>query len=265
MDRLGNFEIRPFSKYRKNITLIAHEGWRRHTLNALIEVDVTEARNKIREIKMSGRDVSFTAWIIKCLTKAIEEYREINAYRLGRNKIVIFDDVDVAIPVEKDVGGEKIPTAYIIRRANEKSIEDITKEIRDAQKRDAKDQVLIEKLSLFERLILRSPTFVKRIVISLSRRRGMLKKKHIGTVGVTSVGMFGGYSGWIIPLGGVNALLVGINSVIKKPWVVDNRIKARDILHIIVSFDHDMVDGANINRFLSKFIELLEGGFGLDS
>ena len=265
-DRLGEYEIKPFSKYRKNVVLIAHEGWRRHSLNALLEVDVTEARKRIKNIKEGGRDVSFTAWIIKCLAEALKGNKELNAYRLGRNKIIVFNDVDVAIPVEKRIDNENIPMAYIIRKANEKSIEDITKEIRDVQRKEAKsNQVLIEDLSLLERFVLKSPVFIKKFVLILARKRGLLKKKHLGTVGVTSVGMFSKFSGWLIPLGGVNALLVAVNGIVKKPGVIGSKIDIREFLHLVVSFDHDLADGAIISRFLSKFTELLEKGFGLDT
>jgi len=265
-DRIGGYEIKPFSKYRKNVALIAHEGWRRHSLNALLQVDITEARKRIRNMKKNGKDVSFTAWIIRCLAEALKENKELNAYRLGRNKIAVFNDVDVAIPVEKRIDDENVPMAHIVRRANEKSIEDITKEIRDVQRKEAKsNQVLIEDLSLLERFVLRAPTFIKKIILVFSRRKGLLKKKHLGTVGVTSLGMFSKFSGWIIPLGGVNALLVVVNGTVKKPGVVGDEIDIREFLHLVVSFDHDLVDGATISRFLSRFTELLEKGFDLDA
>ena len=53
MDRIGNYQIKPFTKHRQNIVLVTKEGWRKHTVHATIEVDVTDARKKIHEILIS--------------------------------------------------------------------------------------------------------------------------------------------------------------------------------------------------------------------
>lgn len=263
MDRIGKYEVRKFSRYRKNITIVASEGWRKRTIKFLVEADVTNAREKIRREKERGRDISFTAWIIKCLSRALQEHRHLNCYRQGRNKIVIFDDVDVGIPVEKYINGEPIPMGYIVRRANEKSVEEITREIREAQKRTGKDQVLMEDLTLLERFALKSPYFLKKFLMFLLRNRGLLKKKHLGTVAVTSMGMFSKFSGWAIPLGGMSSVLLSVSGITKKPGVINNEIKIREYLHMVLSFDHDLIDGAAASRFTSRFVEFLEEGFGL--
>lgn len=262
MSRAGNYQTKPFSKYRKNIELIVSEGWRKHSLHYLVEADVTASMEIIKKHKKEGKDVSFTAWIIKCLAEALVEHKELNAYRQGRNKIVIFDDVDVAIPVEKTVNGEHIPMAYIIRRTNEKSIREITEEIRNAQKREGEEQVLMN-LSFIERVVIKSPYFIKKLILFLLRKRGVTKKKHMGTVGVTSIGMFSKFSGWLIPLGGTTSILVAINGITKRPGIFENKIEARDYLHLTITFDHDLADGATISRFISKFVELIENGFQL--
>ncbi|MBC7081802.1 MAG: 2-oxo acid dehydrogenase subunit E2 [Thermoplasmatales archaeon] len=262
MNNAGNYQTKPFSKYRKNIQLIAGEGWRKHSLHFLIEANVTKSLEIIKNYKKEGKDVSFTGWIIKCLSQAIVEHKELNSYRQGRNKIVIFDDVDVAIPVEKKINDDYIPMAYIIRRANEKSIWDITEEIRNAQKRGGKEQVLM-KLSFVEKFVLKSPYFIKKFILFLLRKRGIIKKKHMGTVGVTSVGMFGNFSGWIIPLGGTTSILLVVNGISKKPVVRNDKIETAEILHLTLTFDHDLADGGKISRFISRFVELVENGFSL--
>ena len=65
MDKIGEYEVLPFSKARHDITIVSQEGKRRLTVYALLEIDVTKAREKMDELK--GReDISFTGWIIKC-------------------------------------------------------------------------------------------------------------------------------------------------------------------------------------------------------
>lgn len=56
---------------------------------------------------------------------------------------------------------------------------------------------------------------------------------------------------------------ITLGGISRKPWVVQNddgkeEILPRDILHITISFDHDIVDGARGARFASLLIESIE-------
>jgi len=268
MDRIGKYQIKPFTENRRNIVLILNEGWRRHSINAIIEADITESRKMIKDFeKKSGTKISFTGWIIKCIGQTLSENKELNALRHGKRKIVIFDDVDVAIPVERNTGNEIRPMIYILRKANEKSVLEITKEIRAIQKEKINEntQVLGRELSRFGKFALKSPTFLKKFLLWFSRRHGILKKKYMGTVGITSVGMKGRLPGWIIPLGGTTTFHFSLGSITKKPGVVGNKVKAREFLNLTISVDHDIVDGAPLARFVDRLVELIEEGYGLDN
>jgi len=266
MDLVGKYQVKPFSKNRKNIVLILREGWRRHSVHGAIEIDVTNGMKLIKDYKQkTGRDVSFTGWIIKCIAHALSEHKELNALRHGRNKIIIFDDVDVAIPVERSTGSEIRPMVYILRRANEKNVLEITEEIRDVQTKKVGDstQLLSKKLSRLERFALNSPFIIKKFLLWFSRQNAILKKKHMGTIGVTSIGMKGRFPGWLVPLGGTTTFLFALSSITKKPGVVDDKILIREYLSLTVSVDHDIVDGSPLARFIDRLVELIETGFGL--
>jgi pyruvate/2-oxoglutarate dehydrogenase complex dihydrolipoamide acyltransferase (E2) component len=266
MNRIGKYKIKSFSRNRQNVALIASEGWRKHSIHAILEVDVTKARQLIHNYKeKTGESISFTGWIAKCIGQALSENIELNAYRLGKRKIVIFDDVDIAIPIERFVDGEYIPMGYIIRKVNKKGIKEITKEIRTAQKEaaDKSTQVLIKNITWIEKFVLNSPVFIKKLLLWILRRNGILKKKYMGTVGLTAIGMIGKFSGGIIPLGGTTAILVTVGGIKKKPGVVANRIEIREYLNMTVTFDHDIVDGGPLARFTGRLTELMENAFGL--
>jgi pyruvate/2-oxoglutarate dehydrogenase complex dihydrolipoamide acyltransferase (E2) component len=265
MDNIGEYETTGFSKARQDITLISSEGKRRLNVYALLEIDVTKAREMITSLK-GVKDVSFTAWIIKCVSQAASEHKQVNAYRLGCNKIVLFDDVDIPIPVEREVNGELRPLAYIVRKANEKTVSDITKEIRLVQQQDidASTEVLGESLSRLEEWLIHAPVWMKKLGLRLMRRRGLLKKKHLGTVGVTAIGMKGRFPGWVIGMGGPIATLVAVGGICKKPGVVGDKIMVREFLHVTITVDHSIVDGGPLARFISRLTELLETGFGLE-
>lgn len=267
MDRVGSYQIKPFSTYRKNITLIIKEGWKKHAVHALIEVDVTTGKKKLKNFsEKTGEKLSFTGWIITCAAQALSEHKEINAFRKGRNKIICFDDVDIAIPVERTIDGEKIPMAYILRKANEKTLVQITKEIRSVQIQavDGKKQVLGSTFTPLERFAFHAPMFLKKLIIFIVNHSPILKKKHIGTLGVTAVGMKGRFPGWILPLGGVTTILFVIGGIIRKPGVLkDDTIAIREYIHVTVTADHDLIDGGPLGRFLDRFISFCEQGYGI--
>ncbi|MCJ7572514.1 MAG: hypothetical protein MUO82_11690, partial [Candidatus Thermoplasmatota archaeon] len=49
---------------------------------------------------------------------------------------------------------------------------------------------------------LNAPIFIQRLLLWISRKNAILKKKYMGTTGVTAIGMKGYFPGWLIPLGG---------------------------------------------------------------
>lgn len=85
-----------------------------------------------------------------------------------------------------------------------------------------------------------------------------------GTVGITSVGMFGrGHGGWGLtsPSHGLDLIVGG---TAWKPAVVDGCIEPQEVLNLTLLFDHDVIDGAPAARFTRPLVELIESGYGLD-
>jgi pyruvate/2-oxoglutarate dehydrogenase complex dihydrolipoamide acyltransferase (E2) component len=267
MDRVGKYEVKPFSKYRQNIVLVTKEGWRKRSHHTILEIDVTKSRKLIKKYKIkTGESISFTGWIIKCIGQAISENKIFNAYRQGRKKIVIFEDIDIAIAVEKSTENEERPRVYIIRKVNEKSIFKITQEIRKAQEESANKstELLGENLIFIERFVLKSPIFLKKLLIMFLRGKGVFKKKYMGVTSVTAIGMKGRFPGTVIPLGGPLSNLFVVGGIVKKPWVVKNKIVPREILNLTLTVDHDLIDGGPLVRFVDRLCELMENAYNLD-
>jgi pyruvate/2-oxoglutarate dehydrogenase complex dihydrolipoamide acyltransferase (E2) component len=61
--------------------------------------------------------------------------KEVAAFRYGRRKLVVFDDIDISIVVEKEMKGYRVPLPLVIRKINDKSAEDISAEIENAKTR----------------------------------------------------------------------------------------------------------------------------------
>jgi pyruvate/2-oxoglutarate dehydrogenase complex dihydrolipoamide acyltransferase (E2) component len=81
----------------------------------------------------------------------------------------------------------------------------------------------------------------------------------MGNVMITSVGMIGRINGWFIHTS-VHPLSFGIGSILKKPVVIDNEIKIREILNMTILVDHDVIDGAQMVRFLKELTRQIESG-----
>lgn len=84
----------------------------------------------------------------------------------------------------------------------------------------------------------------------------------MGNAVVSSLGMMGKINGWFIPKS-VHPVCFGIGSVIKKPAVINDEIKIREILNMTILFDHDVIDGAPMVRFLKDLTFNIENASGL--
>lgn len=258
----AGYQIRNFSKSRQGAVSLLRLTEHKHIIHGLIEADVTAARQYIRDAEArTGQQLSFTAFIIACLGKAVSEDKFVQAYRLGRRKLIVFDDVDVTTMVERSLNGEKTVLSHVVRAADKKPYVEINREIWDAQQRPA-ENVLSPKLKILYEIVLRLPWFIQKFiwdVLMSDPRRGV---KFGGTVAVTAVGMFGDGGGWGIPLI-PNTLTVTLGGIALKPGIVDGRIEPREYLSLTLSFDHDIVDGAPAARFASRFKHYVECGYGL--
>ncbi|MBN2379937.1 2-oxo acid dehydrogenase subunit E2 [candidate division WOR-3 bacterium] len=163
--------------------------------------------------------------------------------------------------MEREIDGERVPLPFIIRKTNIKPPNQIQAEIRNAQTGPLD---LTEIARLRSRLIKSSrlPGFLRRRFWHRLMHDAYRTKHEMGTVMVTSLGMFGKISAWPLP-SGLHTLVFGLGSKLKKPWIVAGRIGHREILNLTVMFDHDLVDGAPAARFVSRLSKLIEGAYGL--
>lgn len=232
-----------------------------------MEVDVTDARAALRRSREGdGPGLSFTAWLMKCISTAAAEFPEACALRRGK-KLYLFEEIDISTMIELRHEGVVMPLPYVVRRPNEKGVEQISEEI-DVFKRSREaegDMVLgDEKSSRWVDLYLRPPAFARRAVWRrLARMPGTLKRFG-GTVIVTSVGMFGKGGGWAITFG-LQSLAFAMGVIASKPSVTPGGIVPRELLSMTILVDHDVIDGAPAARLVARLVELIEGSHGLEA
>ncbi len=237
----------------------------RHVMYALLEVDVTRARQFIEQVKViHGEQLSFTGYLIYCLARAVDTDKSVQAYRKGHHQLVMFDDVDVGFMIEMKRGGGVVLRGYVVRAANQKTYSEIHEEIRAVQSSQVPTDT--DKASWFMKAMQLPWPFskvVRAVFRSVISRNPTIVTTLAGTVGVSSVGMFGkGHSGWGIATG-THVLDLIVGGTARKLVEVDGQIEARDMLSLTILFDHDVIDGAPAARFTRKLVELIEGGDGL--
>jgi pyruvate/2-oxoglutarate dehydrogenase complex dihydrolipoamide acyltransferase (E2) component len=263
--KTGPYHIVDLSLGRRVMINMLNLAEEKHSIYGLLEVDVTIARQLIAKHKEhSGETLSFTGFLTLCLGRAVDENKDVQAYLKGSKRLVLFDDVDVGVMVEHKAGEKRALMGHVIRGANRKTYRQIHDEIRSVQSAPLPPN---RGLPPWFRTAMLLPRPLYRLFRAFFRWAGRHDPTIVtsmgGTVSITSVGMFGeGHSGWgIYPATEVLGLVVG--SIAQKPAVVEGRIEPRDILHLTVMFDHDVIDGAPAARFTHRLIELIESGYGL--
>jgi pyruvate/2-oxoglutarate dehydrogenase complex dihydrolipoamide acyltransferase (E2) component len=261
---MNKFRTTEFPQSRIATLDVVDVGKRRHHIAALIEIDVTVSREKIKEYKKSIGKISFTAWLIKTIAVTLKEHEVAAAFLKGKRHLIIFDDITISLLVEKELNGTKVPIPLVIEKANEKSTEAITDEILQAKNREFSEGeiVLHNKSNYWEKFYYQLPGFLRRYIWNYLSKQPQVAFRKMGNVAITSLGMMGKVNGWFIPTS-VHPVCFGISSITRKPWVINDNIEIREILNITILLDHDVIDGAQMARFIANLTSTLEKGTGL--
>lgn len=258
-------QVIPYPKLRRVLEMMYPAVQRKPMIHGLLEVDATMARTFLREHKAkTGESLSFTAFILTCFAHALAENPSLHVCRKGGKHLVLFDEVDVATPIEREMAGQKQPIVYIVRAANKKTFREIHAEIRAAQV--AEVEKAWEGFTAMHWLRF-TPMVLIRVIwwifCWLRRTYPQVQKKYGGTVGITTVGMFGKGSGWGIPIND-HTIDLTLGGIAEKPGVVAGQVVIREYLCMTLSFDHAVIDGAPAARFTQQLKDLIESGYGLD-
>ena len=250
-------ETRPFLKVRRAYIDVLRAGRRKNLMHGLLQLDVTDARQTLHYLRSAAVPLSFTAWIMHCVATAVDADRIVHAYR-HRNRLILFADVDVNTQIEAELEGQKVVKSIIVRAANRKTVQQITEEIRTGQRQQPGD----ERRYAGTRAFVTVPAFLRHLGWRAVLGNPQWFKRFGGTVGLSSVGMFRTGGGWGIVMS-PPTLMVVIGGVSTEPRLVDGVLSDRQFLHVTLTFDHDIVDGAPAARFAARLTELVESGHGL--
>ncbi len=237
-----------------------------HPMVALLELDVTRALAAIAERRGRGERLSLFAFAVHAIAATIAEHPDLNLVRHGR-RLVRFEDVDVSVPVEVQTPEGRVPREAVLRRAQQRSAQDLYAELEQARARHQATGELGDE-DRWVHALMRAVRWLPRLVrVGLARwiiGSAFRIKARAGTTLITSVGKFASIPGFSFTFStGPRAAVFVVGSVSEKPWVCGGQVVPRSILGLSVMVDHDLVDGAPAARFAERLQSRIESAEGL--
>ena len=184
---------------------------------------VTELKNKLKESSSEDIKLTYMPFFVKAVIRSLKSSPRINASLDEETEdIVIKKDYNIGIATDTEQG----LIVPVIKKAQDKDIKEIAKEIEE---------------------------------LSIQAKSGKLGLEDTqgGTFTITNIGAIGGISS--IPI--VNypeVAILAINKIMKKVVHWEGNIVARDRVYLSLSFDHRVLDGADVARFLNSIRKCLE-------
>ena len=185
--------------------------------------EVTELKNKLKESSSEDIKLTYMPFFVKAVIRSLKSSPRINASLDEETEdIVIKKDYNIGIATDTEQG----LIVPVIKKAQDKDIKEIAKEIEE---------------------------------LSIEAKSGKLGLEDTqgGTFTITNIGAIGGISS--IPI--VNypeVAILAINKIMKKVVHWEGNIVARDRVYLSLSFDHRVLDGADVARFLNSIRKCLE-------
>lgn len=192
----------------------------------MVEVDVTNLvkfRNKVKdEFKQKeGINLTFLPFFIKAVVESLKEFPMLNSTWAG-DKIIVKKDINISIAVATD----EALFVPVIKDADQKSIYGIAKSVEDLANRTRAGKLTMADMSG-------------------------------GTFTVNNTGSFGSVLSTPI-INSPQAAILSVESIVKRPVVVDDMIAIRSMVNLCLSLDHRVLDGLVCGRFLQSVKQKLE-------
>ena len=249
--------VRPYPVLRNFILDIMAEGRRKNTIHLLFEVELSAVRQHMAHYEQQqGERLSMTAYLTKSLADALHDHRYMQAYRHGKSRLVVFDEVDLAIMVEREVEGDLMPINIIVRNAHHKSMQQLAHELRSAKIAPIGDT---GPLTALDQQFFQLPRFLRKAVWWYVRRDPQAFKQLAGTVAVTSMGMHASGPAVVFPITPMT-LTLSIGASYRSVTMQNGSPVECELLQLNFSADHDIIDGAPLMRFVEHYKQVLVSG-----
>ncbi|MEB7464799.1 2-oxo acid dehydrogenase subunit E2 [Mammaliicoccus sciuri] len=192
----------------------------------MVEVDATDLVKTRQHHKSSfkqseGYNLTFFAFFVKAVAEGLKKYPMLNSTWAG-DEIKILKDINISIAVASE---DKLYVP-VIKNADDKSIKGIAREINDLATRGRKHKLTSQDM-------------------------------QGGTFTVNNTGSFGSVSSMGI-INHPQAAILQVESIVKRPVVVNDMIGIRDMVNLSLSIDHRILDGLMAGEFLKYVKERLQ-------
>jgi 2-oxoglutarate dehydrogenase E2 component (dihydrolipoamide succinyltransferase) len=195
-------------------------------LTTFNEVDMTEVmalRERYRESfeKQHGVRLGFMSIFAKACIQALKEIPAANA-QIDGDDIIYKNHYDLGIAV----GTEQGLVVPVVRDADQLSFAEIEKRVADLGRRARDGKLSLDELSG-------------------------------GTFTITNGGVYGSLLSTPI-LNPPQSAILGMHKIQKRPVVLGDKIEARPMMYLALSYDHRMIDGREAVTFLVRVKECIE-------
>lgn len=223
----GREEIVPLTPMRRKIS--EHMVLSRRTsahVTTVFAVDFTKVvgiynRDKGRFEKEEGTKLGFTPFFMRAIIDGLKRFPILNSSLVGDN-VVYKKDVHLGVAVALE-WGLIVP---VVHHADEKSFLGLVRSVNDLAER-----ARTKKLSLDE--------------------------VQGGTFTITNPGVYGALFATPI-INQPQVGIVGVGGINKTPVVINDAIAIRSIVHLSLSYDHRLIDGAVADQFMAAVKRYLE-------
>jgi 2-oxoglutarate dehydrogenase complex dihydrolipoamide succinyltransferase (E2) component len=224
-------EIVPLAGLRKMIAEAMVRSSQVPTVSTVTQCDVS-SMVKFRELNKEsfqatyGVKLTYTPFFIKALAETLLEYPLVNASLQPDNNILMNRAVHIGVAVALGAKGDEGLIVPVIRDCHTKSLIDIAKDLEAIAKKARANKLSVEDV------------------------KG-------GTFTLTNPGTYGALFGTPMinaPQGGI----LGSYAIQKMPVIVDDMIAIRSIMHLVLTYDHRLIDGLLAGKFLAAVRDRLQ-------
>jgi 2-oxoglutarate dehydrogenase E2 component (dihydrolipoamide succinyltransferase) len=220
-------ERAPMSRLRKTVAKRLLEVQQTSALlTTFNEVDmysIQQLRSKYKDQfeKSHGTKLGLMSFFVKATVAALKKFPIVNASIDGED-IVYHGYFDVGIAV----GSERGLVVPVLRQADQKTMADIEKDIRDFATRASSGKLGIEEM-------------------------------QGGTFTITNGGTFGSMLSTPI-INPPQSAILGMHNIVDRAVVVNGEVKVRPVMYLALTYDHRIIDGRDSVLFLKAIKDALE-------
>jgi len=224
-------ELVPLAGMRKMIAEAMVRSSQVPTVSTVTACDVTNMVkfrdiNKESFLETYGVKLTYTPFFIKALAEALMEFPLANAQLTPDNQILKTNGVHIGIAVALGKNGDEGLIVPVIRDCHKKNLIEIAKDLDGIAKKARANK------------------------LGLADVQG-------GTFTLTNPGTYGAMFGTPM-INAPQAGILGTYSIAKQPVIVDDMIAIRSIMHLVLTYDHRLIDGMLAGKFLAGVRDRLQ-------